>query len=197
MLTRSPMTSRVSQFCNSGATWRREVKYWDEELQSMVTWDFSILLAPWIISGQNQLFESIMTPSWSIPSIRSLIGRSFMRSSPVRVMLQIGLSIAKLVRNLTEVPEFQRKSSLHCPLIFSTPPWITNVPSFISILIHISLSAWIIYSVSSDWRNHVSWLIHDARAARMRSLLLIDFDPGRVIVFIVNERIMICVFSWL
>ena len=107
----------------------------------MITCDFSILPVPWIVSGQNQLLESIMTPSCSIPSIRSLIGRSFIRSSPVMVIVQTGLSIAKLVRNLTEVPEFQRKSSLHCPLIFSIPPWITNVPSFISILIHMSLSA--------------------------------------------------------
>gem|GEM_PF-3294927 len=143
------------------------------------------------IGGRFPL-DSNLTHICFIVSNKSPIGLSSNLSSPVRVMGPCLLSNIKAARNLIQVHDCPIYNSKSQPFIlFSHHSTIISSQS-LSISSPICFRAFIICLVSSDTRNPLSLLVQFANEASMKSLLVIDLEPGRVITFIYSDIIIKC-----
>ena len=103
---RSPVIWIVSPFCINGLERSREVMYWLEMLPGILIFPPVRVDGLMLIGGQP-LFVSRFASSCVSTSVRGLIGRSFIRFSPV-ITTSLLRQQARVVMNLTAVPALPR-----------------------------------------------------------------------------------------
>jgi hypothetical protein len=184
LLTRSHNTSISSHFSSSGAICNNEVKNWLEEFQFILILLFSKAETFFILTYSQSLCSAKIQICFK-PSSKSCNGLLSNLSSQVKIISSSQTKMANHKRNLIQVQDCHKNISFLGCFNLLNHQFISKLESHnFSIFIQKSFKASIIYFVSFESRHQYKIVFHSTKLARIKSLFVIDFEPGKVRVFI-------------